>query len=83
MIIEITIREKAKEMNIAVNDKQQMRDCMRILAENHVIEREPQRIVGIYSVRKQEYIDPEQSFRAAGIYNGDVLHLYTDKGDKL
>lgn len=81
MMIEITIREKTKEMNIAVNDKQLVRECMRILIENHVVACTNPNDIRIYSERKQEYIHPEQSFREAGIYNGDVLHLYTDKGE--
>ncbi len=81
MMIEITIKEKVKEMNIAVNDKQTVRDCMRILAENHAVTFTDPNEVRIHSVRKQEYIDPESDFRGAGIYNGDVLHLYTDKGE--
>jgi len=81
MIIEITLKENEKETNIAVNDKQCIQDCMRILKENHVILRRYDNVAEIYSTRKQEYIHPEQSFSQAAVYNGDILYLYNDKGE--
>lgn len=70
----ITISREQEEYDIKINPENSIQEVLRILGERGMLSLQEVPLL-IYSVRKKRYIATEQTFRQAGIYQGDRLRV--------
>lgn len=76
MIITLCQRETGVRIDIKVNREQKITDTLVILLDGGILEEKGGLADNrIYSERKEKYIDAEQTYQQAGIYNGDILYV--------